>query len=80
MAQQISPDWTRYNAVMNEGGDGYNPHAKYIAKATIAVAQPRRMVAGKMRTQAEATTFAKNCMSGEQRKAFEAEVARVFGA
>lgn len=26
----VNPEWKRYNDAMNEGGDGYNPHAKYI--------------------------------------------------
>ena len=26
----INPDWIRYNNLVNEGGEGYNPHRKYI--------------------------------------------------
>ncbi len=26
----INPLWTAYNNLVNEGGEGYNPHPKYI--------------------------------------------------
>lgn len=25
----VNPDWTNYNNVVNEGGEGYNPYEKY---------------------------------------------------
>ena len=28
--QAINPTWTAYNNNMNEGGEGYNPHSKFI--------------------------------------------------
>lgn len=28
--QTINPLWTAYNNLQNEGGEGYNPHDKYI--------------------------------------------------
>lgn len=27
----INPMWTAYNAVNNEGGEGYNPHSKLVS-------------------------------------------------
>lgn len=30
MSKQVNPAWTQYNAVNNEGGEGYNPHPKYL--------------------------------------------------
>lgn len=30
MTTATNPLWTAYNAVMNEGGEGFNPHAKTI--------------------------------------------------
>jgi hypothetical protein len=38
-----------------------------------------RMIAGKMRTEAEALRFAKIALSGEQKRAFLAEVTAAFG-
>ena len=26
----INPLWTAYNAINNEGGEGYNPHPKFV--------------------------------------------------
>ena len=26
----INPQWTAYNSLNNEGGEGFNPHDKYI--------------------------------------------------
>jgi|694.fasta_scaffold13897_4 hypothetical protein len=28
--RKINPEWKRYKDAMNEGGDGYNPHGKWI--------------------------------------------------
>lgn len=30
MSKTINPLWTAYNKLHNEGGEGYNPHEKYI--------------------------------------------------
>lgn len=27
---KINPEWKQYNDLMNEGGEGYNPHKKWI--------------------------------------------------
>lgn len=73
----INPKWLEYNRLMNEGGEGYNPHPKYIAQ----VARPAgaaRMISGKFRTHADAVKFAKNCLSGTQRDSFMAEIKAVF--
>ena len=29
--QKINPQWTVYNNIHNEGGEGYNPHPKHIS-------------------------------------------------
>lgn len=29
--QAVNPLWTAYNNAMNEGGEGYNPHEKYVS-------------------------------------------------
>ena len=35
----INPQWLAYNSLHNEGGEGYNPHSKWIAKvAPVAAA------------------------------------------
>ncbi len=44
---KINPAWKAYNDVMNEGGEGFNPHAKYISAPVAAVARPAA-VANKM--------------------------------
>lgn len=32
MNTTINPLWTAYNNLHNEGGEGYNPHEKYIGE------------------------------------------------
>ena len=32
----INPQWLAYNNLHNEGGEGYNPHRKWIAKTAPA--------------------------------------------
>jgi hypothetical protein len=27
--KEINPEWKKYNNLINEGGEGYNPHEKY---------------------------------------------------
>lgn len=73
----INPKWTEYNNSMNEGGEGYNPHPKYIA-SVAAPAGVRKMIAGKARTYDEAIKFARNCLSGAQKDSFLAAVAEAF--
>jgi hypothetical protein len=77
---QINAKWIEYNRVMNEGGEGFNPHPKFIAAPARSAAAPARMIAGKLRTQADALKFAKNCLHGAQKESFLAEVAAKFGA
>lgn len=31
---KINPKWVSYNNLHNEGGEGYNPHAKYIGESS----------------------------------------------
>jgi hypothetical protein len=38
MPAAINPAWIAYNDVQNEGGEGYNPHPKYVARAAAVVA------------------------------------------
>ncbi len=76
----INPKWNEYNNTYNEGGEGYNPHAKYIATNTARPSGAARMVGGKMRTEADARKFAANCLSGAQRESFLAQVNAAFGA
>ena len=43
----INPAWTAWQNLQNEGGEGYNPHAKWIAKpisATVVAAKSSRML------------------------------------
>ena len=76
----LNAKWVEYNNTYNEGGEGYNPYPKFVASAPAAARAPAKMIAGKMRTQADAVKFAKNCLSGTQRDAFLAQVAAAFGA
>ncbi len=75
---QINPLWTAHNNTYNEGGEGFNPHPKYIA-APVVSAAPRKYIraAGRAYTHAEALKAAKN-MAKFQRDPFLAEVAKVF--
>ena len=77
----IHPRWTEYNKSMNEGGEGYNPHPKFLPASPVAARTPgaSRMIAGKLRTEAEALRFAKVALTGEQKLAFLAEVTAAFG-
>lgn len=34
MARTINPEWKKYNDLMNEGGEGYNPHKKWVYAAS----------------------------------------------
>lgn len=77
MSQQLNPAWVRHQNLYNEGGEGFNPHAKFLAAAPVAKA-PARMIAGKLRTHADALRFAKIALSGEQKVAFLAQVAAAF--
>lgn len=75
----INPKWLEYNRTNNEGGEGYNPHAKYIAAPVAAAAGVRKMVRGKARTYDEAIKFSKLCLSGQDKDRFVAEVNVAFG-
>lgn len=75
---KLNPAWVEYNNSMNEGGEGYNPHPKFICSPATRAAGPARMIAGKARTHADAIKFAKNCLSGAQRESFLAEVKAAF--
>lgn len=34
----INPAWKQFNDLVNEGGEGYNPHPKFIARQVAPVA------------------------------------------
>jgi hypothetical protein len=44
--QKLNPEWTSHNNLHNEGGEGYNPHPKYITVANTAATAP--LSAGKV--------------------------------
>lgn len=74
----INPKWIEYNNTYNEGGEGYNPHAKYISAPVARPAGAARMIGGKMRTHDDAIKFARNCLSGAQKDSFLAQVQAAF--
>ena len=74
----INAKWAEYNRSINEGGEGYNPHSKHITQPARSTVSAARMVGGKMRTQVDAIKFANNCLSGDQRIGFLAEVKAAF--
>lgn len=74
---QVNPKWAEYNRIVNEGGEGYNPHPKYITSAARPVGMTR-VIGGKARTQADAIKFANGCLSGAQRESFLTQVAAAF--
>lgn len=34
MDNKINPLWSAYNNLQNEGGEGYNPHQKYLSSGS----------------------------------------------
>ena len=80
--QVLNAKWVEHNNTYNEGGEGYNPHPKYITKPAVQAARPgaAKMIAGKLRTEADARKFARNCLSGAQRDTFLAQVDAAFAA
>lgn len=76
--QKINPAWVAHNELFNEGGEGYNPHPKYIIATQPAASGAARMIRGKMRTHDDAIKFAKTCLSGAQKQGFLDEVKRIF--
>lgn len=48
---KINPEWTKYNEMFNEGGEGYNPHSKYIGTDRC---EAKRQLLNKFYTVAEA--------------------------
>jgi hypothetical protein len=76
----LNKKWVQHNNLYNEGAEGFNPHQKYVpATEASVVSGARKMIVGKMRTKEEALKFAKNCLSGDQKTAFLAQVAAAFG-
>lgn len=49
----INPAWLAYNNLQNEGGEGYNPHQKWVAKVAAPVAAKSAATADRMLTQAD---------------------------
>jgi hypothetical protein len=37
----INPEWSKHNAIYNEGGEGYNPHNKWMQKSATVQAVGR---------------------------------------
>ena len=74
----INQKWIEYNNTYNEGGEGYNPHPKYINTTAARPASATRMVCGKMRTHDDAVKFARNCLSGAQKDSFLTQVRAAF--
>lgn len=47
--QTINPAWKQFNDLVNEGGEGYNPHPKFITRAVAPVVAPAaKAVANKL--------------------------------
>ena len=44
--QILNPKWKAHNDFYNEGGEGYNPHPKYINRDAPAKPQSEKMVKG----------------------------------
>lgn len=45
---KINPAWKAYNDLINEGGEGFNPHPKYIASTVAATVRPAAVATNKM--------------------------------
>lgn len=47
--QVLNPAWKQYQDVVNEGGEGFNPHPKYITRQSVpAVAKPVATASSRM--------------------------------
>lgn len=75
---KLNPLWKSHNDLYNEGGEGFNPHPKYITVAQAPAVGVSRFIAGKRRTHAEAVKFANSCLSGAQKASFMSEVKTAF--
>ncbi|MCT8281730.1 hypothetical protein [Xanthomonas translucens] len=45
---KINPEWLAFNNLINEGGEGFNPHPKYISATATAQAPIVANSAGKV--------------------------------
>ena len=52
----INPAWLAFNDLINEGGEGFNPHPKWIAKTAAAVAPVATVKADRMLRDARGNT------------------------
>jgi len=60
MAQKINPAWISYNNLHNEGGEGFNPHPKYL------VSTPAKAVSAKPAQAAASTANADDLIKDER--------------
>lgn len=44
MTKTLNPAWIKHNALYNEGGEGYNPHPKYVMRQPAKPSVSSRMV------------------------------------
>jgi hypothetical protein len=49
----LNPAWKSYNDGMNEGGEGFNPHQKWVVKASAPVAAKTPGAVDRMLTLAD---------------------------
>lgn len=79
---RINPAWKAHNDLYNEGGEGFNPHPKYLPAAApaqaAAQAEPKRMIRGQPWTHESALRFAGNNVPGFDREAWLADVRKAF--
>ena len=76
--QKLNPAWVAHNDLYNEGGEGYNPHPKFICAQPVAPSGAARVIRGKRRTHAEAVRFANAALAGADKARFMAEVKTAF--
>ena len=78
----LNPAWVAYNNANNEGGEGFNPHAKFLtATGSLGAPSGERMIPmlGHKAEYAHAMDYARLCLSGDKNTAFIAQVNSVFG-
>jgi hypothetical protein len=75
MNKQVNPAWTQYNDINNEGGEGYNPHPKFLGDVKTpevldCMSAPMGFFPGRAISKAEATYL----LSEEKRLLADAEL------
>ena len=73
----INPAWTQYNELVNEGGEGYNPHPKFIARQAAPVTKPTVAVAAARMLKGERGNYISAAKLAERLARDEARLSKI---